>query len=218
VDQVAKLIAMMRTPAYRREVETRLREQAEASGSRKRTRRPRTGDQREDERGYRAWTVRGALTPAGRVFDYARRRMGWAGQNPVRLLDQSERPRSDQRERRVLTGDELERLLARGDGRHRLIFAFAAGTGARSARSSASSGSALDFDAGTVELTNQVDRRGRYVELKTARSRRTVELPTQLVNALRERKAGSGHCGVDGYVFGAVNGTPLEHRTWPAGR
>jgi integrase len=46
-------------------------------------------------------------------------------------LDHSERPRADQRERRILTSDELERLLAAADDRHRLIFALASGTGAR---------------------------------------------------------------------------------------
>jgi len=58
--------------------------------------------------GKKAWTVRGALVVASRVFEFARRRLGWAGENPVRALDRSERPRSDQRDRRVLTGEELE--------------------------------------------------------------------------------------------------------------
>lgn len=162
--------------------------------------------------GRKAWTIRGNLTVAGRVFDFARRRLGWAGQNPVRLLDRSERPRSDQRERRVLSGEELERLIAAADDRYRPIFAFAAGTGARLGEVLGLKWRSLDLERGTASITHQLDRQGRYVELKTARSRRTVELPASLVSLLRVRKLETPYSGADDYVFSARTGGPLEHR------
>ena len=119
---------------------------------------------------------------------YAQRRMRWSGQNPVRLLDNGERPRSDQRKRPILTRDELERLLTAADERFRPIFVFAAGTGCRLGEVLGLKWRAIDFDNGTATITHQVDRRGREVELKTKRSRRTIELPTDLVAMLREQK------------------------------
>jgi len=162
--------------------------------------------------GRKAWTIRGNLTVAGRIFDFARRRLGWAGQNPVRLLDRSERPRSDQRERRILSGEELERLIGAADDRYRCLFAFAAGTGARLGETLGLKWRSLDLERGTASITHQLDRQGRYVELKTARSRRTVELPASLLPLLRARKLEAPYSGSDDHVFAALQGGPLEHR------
>ncbi len=162
--------------------------------------------------GRKAWTIRGTLTVAGRVFDFARRRLGWAGQNPVRLLDRSERPRSDQRERRVLDRDELGLLLGATDDHRRLIFSFAAGTGARLGETLGLRWNALDLEAGTAAITHQLDRRGAHVELKTARSRRTLELPAGLTSALRAHKLATSHGRPSDYVFCSQTGRPLDHR------
>jgi len=162
--------------------------------------------------GRKAWTIRGNLTVAGRIFDFARRRLGWAGQNPVRLLDRSERPRSDQRERRVLGREELERLIGAADDRYCALFAFAAGTGARLGETLGLKWRSLDLERSTASITHQLDRQGRHVELKTARSRRTVELPASLVSLLRARKLEAPYSGNDDYVFAARQGGPLEHR------
>ena len=204
VDDVARLVARMATAEYRAEVEQR------QGKDRPRSRRKPS----EVEAGYRAWTIRGTLTVAGRVFEYAQRRMRWSGQNPVRMLDNGERPRSDQRERRILGRDELERLLAAADDRSRPVFAFAAGTGCRLGEVLGLRWRAIDLEDGTATITHQVDRRGRYVELKTKRSRRTIELPTDLVAMLRAHKlaAPADQSGPDGYVFSTRNGTAYEHR------
>jgi len=162
--------------------------------------------------GRKAWTIRGNLTVAGRVFDFARRRLGWAGENPVRLLDRSERPRSDQTERRVLSGDELGRLIAAADDQHRPIFAFAAGTGARLGETLGLKWRSVDLESGSASITHQVDRQRRYVELKTTRSRRTVELPSSLASMLRARKLESPNSAADDYVFSTRTGGALEHR------
>lgn len=162
--------------------------------------------------GLRAWTVRGHLTVAGRVFEYAQRRLGWAGTNPVRALDRHERPRSDQRERRVLDHAELARLLAAADEPYATTFAFAASTGARLGETLGLRWRRLDLDAGIASITHQLDRRGEYVPLKTERSRRTVELPAALVVALREHRLRSPATGADDYVFCSRTGGLPDHR------
>src|SRR4051812_35458096 len=40
-----------------------------------------------EARGYAGWTIKGALTVLGRIFDHAARHGGWHGSNPVRQLD-----------------------------------------------------------------------------------------------------------------------------------
>ncbi len=163
--------------------------------------------------GKKAWTVRGALVVAGRVLDFARRRLGWAGENPVRALDKSERPRSDQRERRVLTGDELDALLEAARGPYRQAFALAAMTGARLGEVLGLRWRNLDLEAGTASIEAQLDRHGNLAECKTERSRRVVELPAALTAGLREHKLRSPSSRQDDYVLVTRTGGGLDHRT-----
>lgn len=162
--------------------------------------------------GKRAWTIRGALVVTGRVFEHARRRLGHGGENPVRQLERSERPASDQRDRRILDRDELARLLDAADERHRRAFAFAAGTGARLGEVLGLRFGDLDLSEGTVTFACQLDRKQKLAELKTRRSRRTIELPTALVAELRERRLREG-AGADTFVFPARSGRPFDPRT-----
>ena len=163
-------------------------------------------------RDYKAWTIRGVLTPAGRIFDFAIRRLGWAGQNPVRLLDRSERPASDSKSRRVLAGGELAALLEAAEDRYALIFRLAASTGARLGECLGVKWRSIDFEHGSAEITHQLDRTGSYVALKTRRSRRTVELPASLVSALTAHKLASSTSSAHEYVFTTQRGTPHDHR------
>lgn len=163
-------------------------------------------------KGYKAWTIRGVLTVAGRVFDFAIRRLDWAGRNPVRLLDRSERPASDAKSRRVLTGEELAAVVHAAEDRYRLIVQVAAGTGARLGEVLGLKWRSVDLDAGTVEITHQLDRRANYVALKTSRSRRTIELPAPIVSALRAHKLASSHSSGEHYVFTTRVGSPHDHR------
>ncbi len=164
----------------------------------------------------KAWTIRGVLVVAGRVFDFASRRLGWAGANPVRQLDRRERPAGDQAERRVLTGEELGRLIAAAPERVRLLLAVCAGTGCRVGEALGLRWRSLDLDGGRAALTHQFTRSGELAPLKTARSRRTIELPSTLLAALREHRLASARSGPDDYVLATRTGRPLDHRS--AGR
>ena len=195
---VADLVERMQTGAYRTEVEQRLEI--------KKSNRP-------ADVGYKAWTIRSALTPAGRVFDFASERMGWAGTNPVRsALLRRKRPRIEQRERRILSRAELTRLLAAADEPHRTILATAAGLGTRFGETLGLTWGDIDFDAGTATVRFQVDRRGERVELKTARSRRVIELPGSVIAALRAHKLRSTHTRDEDFLFTTRTGQPIERR------
>jgi integrase len=61
--------------------------------------------------GKKAWTIRAVLTPLSRMMSHAVRG-GLAASNPVRGLDKSERPKGDQRQMRILSSEEIGRLLA----------------------------------------------------------------------------------------------------------
>jgi len=162
--------------------------------------------------GRKAWTIRGALVVAGRILDFARRRLGWAGENPVRALDRSERPSSDQRERRVLTGDELDAVLLAAREPHRQAFALAAMTGARLGEVLGLRWRNLDLEAGVASIEGQLDRRGDLVPCKTKRSERTVELPGALTAQLREHKLRSSASRDEDYLLATRTGRGFDHR------
>lgn len=153
------------------------------------------------QEGKKAWTIRGVLTVAGRTFDFASRRLGWAGQNPVRALDRSERPRSDQRDRRILDRAELGKLIDAADSPYGLLFALSAGSGMRLGECLGLTWRRVDFEAGTATISHQLDRSGELAEPKTERSKRTVELPAPVLSGLRELKLSSPSSGPADLVF-----------------
>jgi Phage integrase, N-terminal SAM-like domain len=84
--------------------------------------------------GRKGWSLRGDVTVLNSVYGYAAQN-GFAGANPVKALKRGQRPSvKDAKERRVLTPDELDRLLAAVEPRWRLVFEVAAQTGARQGR------------------------------------------------------------------------------------
>jgi integrase len=166
-----------------------------------------------ERRGYAGWTIKGALTVVGSVFDYAARHLDWHGGNPVRQLERGERPKVEERDKRVLSADELDRLLAAVDPEHRVIFRFAAATGARLGEVLGVRWHAVAFDLGVVSFTHQLDRRGDYVPLKTKRSRRTIEIPPSLV-----ARRSSPSCASTGSAAGSrATTTTSSHREPAAG-
>jgi hypothetical protein len=79
--------------------------------------------------GKAEWTISGVVKAAGRVFAFARRRMSWHGENPVRGLEDGERPKtSAAARRRIYVGDELAQTLAAANEPYRTLFALASVT------------------------------------------------------------------------------------------
>jgi integrase len=194
VDEVARLVERMQTAAYRAEVDQRLK-------------RPESG-----KIGYAPWAIRGSLVPAGRIFDFARRRLGWAGVNPVRQLEHGERPRLRDAERRILSHEELTGLIDAADRPYKEIIATAAGLGTRLGETLGLTWADVDLDAGTIAVRLQVNRQGQRVALKTARSSRVIEAPGSLIAMLREHKLASAYSRPVDLVFTTGSGRAHEHR------
>ncbi|HEX3804976.1 MAG TPA: tyrosine-type recombinase/integrase [Solirubrobacteraceae bacterium] len=161
----------------------------------------------------KGWTIRGDLTVLGSVFKHASRHMGFAGASPVAALDRVERPSIEgAKPARVLTRDEVARLLASVDDRYRMVFELAACTGARLGEVLGLVWSEVDLEEGTVLFTHQLDRSGKRAPLKTARSRRKVEIPPPVVARLTEAKLAAANSGDHAYVLTTRVGTPHDHR------
>jgi integrase len=165
---------------------------------------------RQQAAGLKGWTVRAHLAVLGLVFNYAARRLGLPGANPVGLLDHSERPNtSDESAKRILTAAELDRLLAAIEPEHRLIFELIAETGVRLSEALGIVWSEVDFDGESLTLTHQLGRDAKRAPLKTKRSRRTLEVTPSLVAKLRAHKIASGRSGPHDFVFVSRAGTAL---------
>jgi integrase len=131
----------------------------------------------------------------------------------VSLLDSIERPSlDDERPKRVLSADELQRLLAAVDEHYRLVFELTAETGARLGEALGLVWGDVDFAAQTIRFTHQLGKRGERVALKTKRSRRSVEITPALVAKLRAAKVAASDSADHGFVFVSRAGTPHDHR------
>jgi integrase len=150
------------------------------------------------------------------VFRHAATRLGWLGTNPTTLLGKGERPKtSATARRRIYVGDELAQTLAATPEPMRLLFALAAVTGARLSELLGLTWADVDLadvDAADVRIEAQVDRAGERRPLKTAESRRTVELPSSLGVALKRHQLASGVPPASAFVFATRSGRPLGQR------
>lgn len=139
--------------------------------------------------------------------------------NPSDLV---ELPKVPHKERRVLSPDEAQEFLkAANKMPYGLLFEFALITGMRSEEYLALKWSDIDFERSTAQVRRALVRHKKnwsFEETKTARSRRTVFLPSQLLNKLiahkraqaeRRLKLGAAWQAFD-LVFCSEEGTPLS--------
>lgn len=166
--------------------------------------------------GKAEWSISTVLRAAGRVFKFSQRRMNWHGHNPIPLLENGERPRtSETQRRRIFEGDELAQTLAVALDPYRLLFTLAAVTGARLSELLGLVWADVDLsdpDAAEVRFAYQADRAGKRVALKTEESRRTVEIPRQLASLLLQHQAASLHSTSGAFVFATRSGRSLGQR------
>lgn len=166
--------------------------------------------------GKAEWTINGVTKAANRVFKFAARRLSWAGQNPLSLLENGERARvSAATPRRIFEGEELARTLAAARDPWRTLFALAAVTGGRLSELLALRWEDLDLadpEAAGVRIAWQVDLRGERTKLKTEESRRTVELPRSLAAMLLRHRAASPFSTEGASVFCSRTGRALGQR------
>jgi integrase len=139
--------------------------------------------------------------------------------NPSDLV---ELPKVPHKERRVLSPDEATRFLEAADViPHGLIFEFALLTGMRPEEYLALQWSDVDFERATAQVRRALVRHKKswsFEEPKTARSRRTITLPTPLLQKLisHKRKQGEARLKLGAtwqafdLVFCSDEGTPLS--------
>lgn len=133
----------------------------------------------------------------------------------------AEPPSLPSRERTVLTADQVRALIdGTRDDRLRALWILLATTGLREAEALGLLWADLDPDAATVTVRatlQRVDGEWQRRPPKTARSRRTVYLPSVTVDALREHRRAqmaewlaAGRPGELGLVFITPRGRPIH--------
>lgn len=141
---------------------------------------------------------------------------------PRNVASLAEPPRSTPKEMRFLTTDEALRFLvaAKGD-RLEALYRVAVALGLRQGEAFGLRWSDVDLDRATLVVRNalqRVDGQAVLVPPKTARSRRTISVPPQLIGALKRHRivqleermiAGSRWQDLD-LVFASPIGTPLD--------
>ncbi len=160
--------------------------------------------------GFAAWTIKGALATLSGLMRHAARR-GLISENPVARLERGERPTTTEKEKRVLSADEIGLLLDAADEKYRALLATAVGTGLRLGELVGLRWQDVDLDAGFVHVRTQVDQKGRRGLPKTATAVRQVVLSPQLGRLLAEHRLGSPFSAPADPVFASAVGTPVGH-------
>ena len=165
----------------------------------------------DKEATHAAKTIRDHLSVLGQIFDYATRRLGFVGANPVAALTRAERPSGKSRKPYVLSSDELPRLLAALEDDYRLLFDLASQTGPRINEALAWAWEDVDLDRMTIAFTHQLDDdKQRVAILKTSASYATLPLGPSMVAKLRAHKLASEHSAPNDLVFTNPRGGPWD--------
>jgi integrase len=161
-------------------------------------------------------TIASIIVAAGRVFRFAKRRLGSHAENPIALLDSGERARlADTPRRRYFSAAELDATIAAAEEPWRLPFVVASVTGARQSEIAAmhwDDWDLADIDSASVRIDYQIDRRGKRVKLKTPESRRVVDVPRFVAMHMVELKARSQYSQPEHFCFCTRSGRPYSQR------
>jgi integrase len=161
-------------------------------------------------------TVANALVPLGGILRFARRR-GYILDDPLRRLEQAERPRPTPRAQRVLGQTEIAELLRACLPRYRPLLATALHTGMRLSELLALTWAEVDFEARVVRVRAQLSRAhlgasARRVAPKTCAAVRDIPLAPQLATVLARERRRTNFARDDDCVFATRRGTPLAQR------
>jgi integrase len=163
-------------------------------------------------RSLSSWTVRGCLTPLSRMFQYGKRR-GYCSTNPVAELDTQERPSGATRQMRILSTDQIQRVLevsapgytyekggqyVRLQGTYHVLFATAIFTGLRIGELLALTWTDVDLLDSSITVRTS----------KTDAGVREVVIPDFLVSLL----AGASLSDSEGFVFKTNAGHQMKPR------
>lgn len=146
---------------------------------------------------------------------------GLIAKNPIRQVPKLERPRQRVKQPpRLLTDDEVTKLIAHTPEKYRTLIALVGFTGLRISEALGLVWSNLDLEAGVLKVELQLERKKRNepvrrVRLKTENSKREVELLPELVALLKRHRAEAfarGQARPEQFVFTTETGSPLYFR------
>jgi integrase len=166
-------------------------------------------------KGLRGSTIHTALRPLSRILAHAARR-GAIPLNPCSQLERGERPSlTDQRPKRILTLEEMRALIAAADSPHsRCLLELLLTTGLRIGEALGLTIGDLDREHSLIRIEAQLGRDGSRTPLKTPESRRTIDIPPELMRRLLALTATRGALfNPDALLLASRNGTGLERKT-----
>ncbi|MCV0426227.1 MAG: site-specific integrase [Roseibium sp.] len=144
------------------------------------------------EHGRSAEMVRRVTTSLGAVISDAQER-GQAIRNPVIELGKKKTQQARKKGRLVVGADiptieEVRTILTEAQGRFRPFLITAVFTGLRASELRGLAWSAVDFDAGTIEVRQRADRYNQIGAPKSSAGHRTIPAPTIVMTALKHWK------------------------------
>ena len=160
--------------------------------------------------GYTPWTIRGALSPLSRILGHAARR-GLIANNPVSRLERGESPATTEKDKRILSTDEIFRLLRCTPAKYRPIVATGIYTGMRLGELLGLTWGDLDFETGFVHVRRQLGLDGTRVAPKTPNAVRDIVLLPALAKLLKgekERAFAAGRAQATDFVFASERRQP----------
>lgn len=169
-------------------------------------------------------TCVGVRNAVNGIYRYARRALGYRGDNPVGILLPSEKPQpKNKKKRRLFTPDEFWATIEaarridtkRYTGPWATLFMTAGFTAGRVSELLALIWSEMDIDSEepSVAFSHQLDRSGSVrVLVKTDDSSGVVPIPLELAAELRAHRERSEFTAPDDYVFATRKGTPITQR------
>lgn len=130
---------------------------------------------------------------------------GYLKQNVAEYI---ERPKAVKKEFRILTAEELQKFLDHVNPRYKVLFLTASLTGLRQGEVLGLTWNDIDLKEGTLTVRHALQR-GKLVEPKTEKAKRTFSLPSYLVSELRKHKLQSQPNPLN-LVFVNRDGKPID--------
>ncbi len=163
------------------------------------------------EAGLSSWTSHGILTALGAILNHAVAR-GWITESPTKRLARGERPRARNARRiYVPTPEQTESIVTAATKRWKPLLVTLAHTAARVSEVLALTVADIDWSAGSISISKQLDRSGRVVHrTKSESGVRTIKMSPELRRVLRAHLDETSRS--EGFVFGTASGHAPSYR------
>jgi integrase len=162
----------------------------------------------------KGWTITSALRPLKSILGQAARK-GRIPVNPMSQLERGELPsHNDQRPKRILSLDEMRKLIKHTDSQYETLIELLLTTGLRIGEALGLTVADLDLRTSIIRVEYQLGRDGTRTPLKTDESRRAIDTPPLLMRRLVDQVEQRGDLfNKNAFVFASRNATGLERKT-----